>query len=360
MKAKLPHLYPIAGRVESSTANAARIPRIRIVLILAAMVRSLASFVRRKDRGSGTPYWAWIGVPLAAIATAAEGQIPPARPQRATATRLAAHGLRQPDAFLQQAATAVESQSSLRAAFRLTAHMLDNELVGSGRYLQQGRGVEMQTRLELRLQTGREFTGLLRINDGRYVWTDDRSGTQRSVTSVDLRRLRKAGQVGKTTTGQPVPTPAAAPPFELVGGLTDLLNALEATFRFSQAQPRQVGKLAVYELTGRWRPAMLARFLPNQADAILAGHPADLDALPAHIPTAVVLLVGRDDLFPYVIDYRRGRHQSLLRIEWYDIQFGVAIDPRQFVFHAGGAGAKDITDQVIQRRVALRRIKRKW
>jgi len=306
---------------------------------------------------------AWIGVPLAAMVTAAiptaAGQVPPITPPRAMATRLPANGSRQSGSLLQQAATAVESQPSLRAAFRLTAHMLDNELVGSGRYLQQGRGVEMQTRLELRLQTGREFTGLLRINDGRYVWTDGRSGTERSVTSVDLRRVRRAGQGGKTATGQPVSTLATAPPFELVGGLTDLLNSLEATFQFSQAQPRQIGKLAVYELTGRWRPAMLARFLPDQADAILAGQPADLDALPAHIPTAVVLLIGHDDLFPYVIDYRRGRHRSLLRIEWYDIQFGGAIDPRQFVFHAGGAGAKDITDQVIQRRVALRRIKRK-
>ncbi|MFV2069517.1 MAG: hypothetical protein ACC645_21340, partial [Pirellulales bacterium] len=317
------------------------------------------SFGRRRGRPAGIVCAALIGTLLTSRIPTAEGQVSPVAIPQSAATPISVNGSRPSEPLLRQAATAVESQPSLRAMLRLKAQILDNELVGSGLYLQQGRGVEMLTRLELRLQTGDEATGLLRINDGRYVWTDRRSGSQRWVTSVDLRRLREAGQGGEGGVEQSIATDVAAPQFELVGGLTDLLNSLEATFQFGDPQPHRIGKLPVYQLTGTWRPFMLARFLPDQADAILAGQPANLDALPAHIPTEVVLLLGHDNLFPYVIDYRRDRHRSLLRIEWYEIQFGGAIDPKRFVFHSRGEGAKDITDQVIQRRVALRRMERK-
>src|SRR5690606_4255055 len=109
---------------------------------------------------------------------------------------------------------------------------------------------------------------------------------------------------------------------------------------------------------GTWRPEWLARLMPQQAEAIAAGQPPDLTMLPSHAPDQVFLYLGRDDLFPYRIEYRRQppadssglfsreapQTNVLMALEFYEVHVNSAVDPLQFVYTPTTARFTDITD----------------
>ena len=83
-----------------------------------------------------------------------------------------------------------------------------------------------------------------------------------------------------------------------------------------------------------------------------------MSKLPPQLPDRVFLLVGRDDLFPYHIDFRRSRaegqggrpkseSESLVTMELFEVQFGAPIDPTAFVCRPGDIEIQDWTDDYL-------------
>ena len=109
---------------------------------------------------------------------------------------------------------------------------------------------------------------------------------------------------------------------------------------------------------GQLHPLRLAGMLPEQRDAILAGKAVQFDKLPKHIPERAVVMIGRDDLFPYRIElWRRLKPEKktlgirspppvdtlLLAVELYEVQLDVPLDPRQFAYNPGAVQPVDNT-----------------
>lgn len=250
--------------------------------------------------------------------------------------------------LLEQAQQALARHSSVEAKVRQQIDLFDQQLFGSGRYLQQGTGPEMLMRLELKLQVGGQVSSLLQVADGRYLWTDRQTVNSRSVGRVDVRQVREA--LGPEARG------GAAGHWPMLGGLSEMLAGIAANFEFEPVRTGELGDVPIYTLVGRLRGEELIRRAkalaadPDQVKPLDPNHP------PEQIPDEVLLVLGRDDLFPYLIDYRRsGRGgeenagRSLLRMQLFEVRIGGPVDLRQFVYQPGNVTVNNQTQAAIER-----------
>jgi hypothetical protein len=254
--------------------------------------------------------------------------------------------------LLRQAIDALDRHRSVRAKVRHRVDLFEQQLVGAGTYLQGSRS-SLALRLELKIQLSDRVTSLQQICDGRYLWIDRHLKESPNLTRVDVARVLKAHEAAGTgLEGTPLGSPLA------VGGLPGLLQGLDRSFQFTSVFDWQLNGLPVYGVRGQWEPNRLNQLLPNQQEAIEAGRSADLSKLPMQLPDHVVVFLGRDDLFPYRIEYRRqagsarGRRQGssrpLLVLELFEVQFNVPIDPALFAYEPGDRSFTDQTDQYIR------------
>lgn len=214
------------------------------------------------------------------------------------------------DRLIESVAVQVAQHASIDAKIRYQAHLFGVDLVGSGVYLQQGRGPRMRMRLELSTQNREGANSLLQVNDGSYLWRERRVGDRRQVDRVYLRGVRRAWakKSGRVFGAAAFDSPQVS---LAMGGLPKLTAGLADCFQFSPERLFQLDKTTpALEVIGRWRSEKLVEMLPEQRERILAGGAADLSPLPDHVPHEVAVSVGRDDLFPYVIEYRRVRGDS--------------------------------------------------
>jgi hypothetical protein len=294
------------------------------------------------------PHLSRVFLIVAAVAPqAAAAVVPP----RAAAARPPSEG----DQLLRRAITSLSAHQGVKATVRQQAQLFGYRLLGKGSYLQQGRGAEIRNRLELTIEADGQTSSLLQIADGRYLWSERRDGDSRHVERIDVGRVRK--QLGKLT-GNAAPVPHKLLAF---GGLPDLLASLLQHFQFAPPKASHLGDMQVYRLVGRWRTAPVTRL------AVLAGAPTDSGATTPkkrpspRVPREVVVLLGRDDLFPYVIQYAggptdetgqgraAGSSLAMLRIELYEVQIDGLIDPRQFVYRPDDVESVDATGRYVKR-----------
>ncbi|GMQ80303.1 MAG: hypothetical protein BMS9Abin04_272 [Planctomycetia bacterium] len=249
------------------------------------------------------------------------------------------------DQLMRRAEAAVLAHSSVVAALRYRADLAGHRLFGKGLYWQQGRGPGLRVRLEIESRTAGRHYSCVQIADGHYLWTDWQYPRQRTVHRVDLRRVARALDRRAGAEAAPIA------PLSAMGGLPRLLAGLADQFRFAPPQPRELGNLAAHLLKGQRRGGPTS--LDEQAGSA-AGNPQE------HLPGEVFVLLGRDDLFPYVVEYRRSRRagegtgepaesESLLLLELYEVSFTTAIDDRQFIFRSEGVKHLDDTDRYLKR-----------
>jgi hypothetical protein len=212
------------------------------------------------------------------------------------------------DQLLVQARLALERRVSVTARIRYQAAFNRRSLAGFGGYWQQGRGDDMQMRFELRIN--HEDTSLLQVSDGRFLWSDQRVPAGRTITRLDLRKVRsesnrKEEDFEDLGSGRIRVAPAEPDLAIRTGGLPTLLMVLSDCFafvppqsmRWTPAQPLEglPASLPVFAVVGRWRPEVLAVFVPEGKG---------IEALPERLPQEVLLLFGQSDLFPYRIEFR--------------------------------------------------------
>jgi hypothetical protein len=274
-------------------------------------------------------------------------------------------------ALLHSAIKALEGRVSISARFRQRADLFGQQLIAAGYYLELRQGLVPRLRLEQKGQVGEEVMNLVVVCDGTTLWTYRKLFQAESLIKIDAVRasaaiaradgdcpdFRGRENPGSENGTVPFGQPARFAPG--LGGLPRLLRGLNAVFEFTSAQRGSVGELPVWKLEGRWQKAQLLKLLPKQREAIEQGKPADLGRLPEHLPDRVVLLLGQEDLFPYRLDYCRtnvkkgdrpeaATSRSLMTVEWFEVNFNVPIDVRQFVYIPGSIQAADQTEVFLQ------------
>lgn len=283
------------------------------------------------------------------------------------------------DQLVRDARIQLERRASVAARVRQQASLRNRQFRGVGRYWQQAGSDELLVRLELQI-VGEE-SSLLQVGTGRFLWTDERLPTGRSITRLDLRKLRNEAtrasddfeelEAGPTSWPQP-------PPPELslrYGGLSSLLSALAESFAFSPPQsmrwnpnPPLAGmpkSIPVFAVVGQWKPASLAAIEPQMRRASAADLSKRIAELPERVPREVLVLFGQSDLFPYRVEFRKQRTTSpapggqvtpfqlssdpLLCIEFEAVSFNTAIAAGQFDYLPGDAKFDDDTAEQLEK-----------
>jgi hypothetical protein len=265
-----------------------------------------------------------------------------------------------------EAARRVASEPAIAADLRYRVDAFGQQLVGTGSYLQFGAGAEKLLRLELKMQVGDKPATVQEIRGEETYWVRrDVPPAPPSLGLVDLKQLRRA----LSPTANPL-APNALPQGDwiMLGGLARLLAALDEHFafaapradelRFNSAEGKEVVRLPVWIVQGKWKPEKLA--------ALVAREPGKVGALPEQLPNRVELVLGRTEdvlpLFPYRITYwrtpsaggKRGKDaqaaapRELLALELFNIS-RKEIDAREFDYQPGDQDVQNLTAYYIQR-----------
>ncbi|REK15806.1 MAG: hypothetical protein DWQ37_08285 [Planctomycetota bacterium] len=286
---------------------------------------------------------------LAAIACGQAVRAQPAAAQSAPGAQGANASVPGGDALIEQVVRSVAAAPSISAKLRHRVELLDRTLLGTGVYLQQGRGDERKFRLEMELRTVLFATQVQHVCDGSRLWTLEELDGNRDLGTVDLVRLRRGQPSSK---GQP-PSPTM---WLSLGGLPRLLVHLQEAFVFDKVVESNLDDLCVLSVEGKWTRGKLAAWLPDQRQAIEKGEQPNLGPLTPNVPHRVVLHVGCDDRFPYRIEYwgpadgQGGAEKLMVVLELYEVQIDAPVDPAQFVFQPPeGVTPRDRTDEYMRR-----------
>ena len=258
--------------------------------------------------------------------------------------------------LLDRAILTLEGHRSISAKIRQSGSLYGQEPIGSGVYLQQRVGGNLLFRSDLRIQLGEQASSLVHVrDDDGHLWTYEKlPGQDAELTRVDVQRvvehLAETGQTGRLATMDKWPG---------LGGLPKLLRSLRNTFDFVVTEEAELaGQLPVWQLYGRWKPQRLADILPEAHQSAVADGRVDVKKLPPQLPDQVVLLLGKEDLFPYRVEYRRGAVPRNLPegtsgrwfviLEFYEVRINVATAPTRFEFPTS-LDYLDVTDRFIDR-----------
>lgn len=252
--------------------------------------------------------------------------------------------------LLARAAEALARRKSVSAELSQTVRLYGQELLARGSYV-QGPARTGWLLLDLNIKTEEADSFVQQRCDGESLWTLRSEDGLPNLSRVDLRRV-----ILQRAEGSGLPVSMIG-----VGGLAELLLGLERSFEYDAVNEATLSrgreKLRVYALSGHWRPAMLVHWLPDQKADIEAGKPADLSKLPPMMPDRVFVLLGRDNLFLYRLEYVResaGRKSRegegpFVSFNLADAVFDQPVERRQFVFERGTLPAVDATDAYLAR-----------
>ena len=305
--------------------------------------------VRTPNKGARLPILTIGGLLVAGLALLAPGaQAQTSQP--ADNTRLAAQEL------FGQAILALETRRSISAKIGYDVDLFDHKPVGSGLYQEERSDRGLRLRLEVRFQLAGQPGSLLHVCDGQYLWMYEKLGDRESLTRIDVQRVQEA--LGDSGNLDKISRVGWWPG---LGGLPRLLRGLHAAFDFTTLEETRLGQppLPVWRLRGEWKPEKLAELLPDQKGNLKKGKPVDLAKLPAHLPDQVVVFLGKNDAFPYRIEYRRRESseaageggpedRAIVTIKLHWVALNAAIHPTNFLYSPGDLSIVDGTGQFLK------------
>jgi hypothetical protein len=251
-----------------------------------------------------------------------------------------------PQMLLDRAVRAVESRRFISAQIKQQGELFGHQITGVGQYYELRQGQIPRIRLELTVEVGSVPTSLMQVCNGRTLWTYQKLPNGETLSKLDA--VRAIAALEQAAAKQPRTAVSSSPG---LGGLGRLMRGLNSQFEFTSVVAEQLDGLPVWKLSGGWKPAQLARLLPNQKDAIEKGRTPDLTRLPAHLPDSVTLYLGQEDCFPFRIDYLRSVPKAsprrLMGLEFFNLNFNGPIDSSQFLFTPGNVNITDRTDEFV-------------
>jgi hypothetical protein len=261
------------------------------------------------------------------------------------------------DVVLTRALAALERWPNVAGRFRQSMRVGDELQSGRGDYWQQGVGNQRRTYWQWQTRVDGQQAAFVQVYDRNgHLWTDVRFRPgQRTVTRVNVASLRRdlALAVDAANEGRGGPTAAE---LEVLarGGLSQLVAELRRAFAFGPPTAVVEQDRPMIALVGTWREDALHR----QWQSLSTESPSDW---PGHLPHHVVVKLGREDYFPYVVEYRRGADAGLAssvvgvsdplaRIEFFDVRWGVVnVDERLFEFTPADVEWRDETAAALER-----------
>ncbi|MCA9149968.1 MAG: hypothetical protein KDA92_11735 [Planctomycetales bacterium] len=250
----------------------------------------------------------------------------------------------------------IEQHQTISAKVRHRANLYDQKLVGSGVYLQRESEQGTQIHFALSVKAGERLVSLLHVTDGRFLYLRDNLDDRLKVGRVDLQRLRRAGA------GEDAALSPAA--WMTGGGLPQLLRSLATNFEIAPPQAAVLQGVPVWALSCTWSPTRLVEIWPQANQFVDESGRLVAERLPEQFPDRIFVLVGQDDLFPYRIDYRRGKQvdgigrlagdasasRSIATMELFEVQFNAPLDPLLFAYRPGNdEKLEDRTDDYLAR-----------
>lgn len=260
------------------------------------------------------------------------------------------------NALMSRVLATLERWPNVAAKFRQTVRIADQPQAGAGEYWQQGVGNLRRSCWQWQTLIAGEPAMFTQIYDAdAHLWTDIRyPGSPRTVTRVSVSSLRRDLALAAEAMGQGREGQEAAE-LELLarGGLSQLVAELRRNFTFGKPDLVVEDGKQFVAATGRWRADQLAREWPSLT-------PEATGAWPLHLPHHVVVKVGREDYFPYVIEYRRGvdadlagdvrkANDPLGLVEFFDVRWTAVMPDRLFEFTPPEADWHDVTAKVLER-----------
>lgn len=287
------------------------------------------------------------------VSNPVDGKLPPSAPPTfAGAGAAPMDG----DSLVRRVLDNLERRPNAGAKVRQSTRLEGDTLAGTGVYWQQG--VENLRRTYWRLQcvAGDEPSSYTQVFTGQELWIDRRVRDERKVTRVDVGRVARVLNVAGGAGGWSQSNRASASPVLWArGGVSQLVAELTRCFEFSPPVETRCDDVPALAMIGRWRSEELALAWP--------GLEPDAAAWPAHLPQHVLVVVGAADLFPRLVEYRRGSQASLAesasantlsadplaRFEFFEWNIAAAIPPGVFEFAAVDIDWRDVTERVIER-----------
>jgi hypothetical protein len=246
---------------------------------------------------------------------------------------------------------------SISARVRQRTRVGERVLVGTGRYLQQGRGEDQRFRFETVTTADDATFELLELSDGLSFWKFQRnSDDPPRLERVDISRVR-----AKLEESGPLPEGVVSPH---LGGVQRSLALVRQWFRFHSAEAATLGDLPVWRVTGKWSPTLLAAILPSQAEAARAPGGMLPEQLPEGMPWSVDLVVGSRRLFPFRVEWqavlgdrpvsKSSVPEPFSVLEIYDVRLNEPVDSAAFVYRPSEQGLVDVTETFLTQTHPLR------
>jgi hypothetical protein len=263
-------------------------------------------------------------------------------------------GVRNGDAYVAEVLAAMERRPNVTAKLRYESRLGDETLMGAGNFWQLGTGPQRLTRWEMQTQVADKSASYVQVFDGRYLWTDRHLPSGRQVRRLDVGNLKARLRSSVGTTATPSDWEDLISGAEFRGGLSQMLADLLRRYQFAAPRATELNGFALDALIGHWRPEQFAELCPLQGED---------QAWPAQLPHHVLLMVGRNNLFPYLIEFRRAEDANLAenlsglqpardpltRYEIFEVRFADATDSLVFQFKPGDVDWSDETSLVYDR-----------
>ncbi len=259
---------------------------------------------------------------------------------------------------------AIQRRVSISARIRHHSRLGDHTLMGSGTYLQRGTAEQRVSRWEMQTQVAGKTASYVQVFDGNYLWTDRGLPSGREVRRLEVGLLKSRLRTGMANRSASISRRAGEFGHRLDdvlgrGGLAEMIADLLQRYEFEPPRQVQLNGLGVHALIGHWRSEELV------ALGIKRGQQEDGEeaSWPKQLPHHVLVLLGKGNLFPYVIEHRRFSDAHLLstvaglrptrdplvRYELFEVQFALALDPGMFQYKPGDVQWTDETSLVVER-----------
>lgn len=288
------------------------------------------------------------------------------------------------DQQLLSAIARLEQRYSVEARLLHEAHVQGLRIDGRGEYLQRDRGNQRKVRWKLESQHDGVRASLLQIVYDNDLLIDRQTAGGQRIEKVDLWRLRRRGRqaFGDESPGDLGSMPISPQLTASFGGLPMLLESLRTHFEFTAPgafrapESLGLGSQPVLGLIGRWRAESLAGVLTDLSDVSAEDISSEMlrdrlkermakGPLPSRLPINVMVLLGKNDLFPYLIEFRsiddplasdqleplelfQLSRQPLARLQLHDVVFDQEIAKFKFLYEPPEE-PHDVTDHYAER-----------
>jgi hypothetical protein len=260
-------------------------------------------------------------------------------------------------AILKRAIEQLESRHSIAADLGCRVDILGQKLTGRGVYREVRSGPIPLVRTEMTFPMQPQPGVIAQVCDGDYLWTYRNLAQVESLERVDLIEVERAlNESGSDTTDGPSDYLSSigggyGPAGILgAGGLSRLLREIDGAFACQFIEETELAGNPVWRLEGKWRAAPLAKILGTSAKKICQlTHEKYLERRPDHLPDQVVLLLGKQDFFPYRIEYRQiadpetNKGKTIVAIQLMRVKFDGPINEACFDYQPGELEFEDKT-----------------